>query len=940
AYMDKVDGKAYVLKLRNNRWVAAASVDVDGESLTIGDVSSTELLAKNQSDTLVNKNTSMALAISTNDQPHLAYVASDGSIKLHKLILDEEGNGSRWQDLPSIITGGKPQYLRFELTAEGTPYILYGIANTKFADLTLVKLVANTWVVQGDRLVTKAKVKTNFVEASFDLSPTGIPYLAFDNDTFGLDIDKIYVQKLDATENGDVWTTVGSRKLTSTTEGVGNVRSVEIAVSPDGVPYLLTGSHLQHLYLSVTKFTGADNENDDWEFVGKAINFPFQTVEGQAIMPDTKIKIDSKGMPYVIYQDSNSSPRRVRVLRLEQLLIDNELQGVWQEMNITLESLTSTGKTTNLLHRYNDVLFDSHDRAYIIYQDVGGNSKSRVLRAAVENNTEVMTFSVLEGERDGGKFDIEMPGEGNIFDNVTLTLSGRDKDAFDLTALQQGKLTLTSDAYFEIPSYSFDVQATSNLDESSEEIPVQVFFQPSTDLGVIAARPFSYSVFNCATPCVVDANEGEGIFFEAIKSKIDHFELSGDLPEGIIFNLELGNGTPPDGEESVKEGFTGIVSFNAAKGLPDSLVTVYPITITAIPVEGALDANGVLAQPTAIDLVINVTNVAMDIEVADYSDTLRENTEYSNTPISAIAFSHFSFENIPVWAQENGLTGEITGTPNYTQAGTYDGKVIAHGFDGELVEYPFIINVDNVLLALETDQELIIHNENQSFIFTPAAIAAHHFTIKNKPDWAIFDDILGVVTGKPSFSDQGEYNFMVTAYGFDNEIPLSTTLHITVEQMNAPPTIEFIPSLETIAGEPVTIDVMKYVSDVDSEEYGDKTTFIIESGRYQCDGLAAFEQEGVAVITCDGFGVLEQVANGFIYTPSLEDKPQVTISFQVTDDNSDESGPGLSTGTFGIDVKFLENKSFEQSSSAGSLGSSLLAFFSVLFGMRSFLRKA
>ena len=950
AYMDKVDGRAYVLKLVNNRWVAAASTDVDTDALTIGEVSTTELLAKDQSDTLVNKNTSMALAISANDEPHLAYVASDGSIKVHKLILDEDGNGTSWQALPAITTIGKPQYLRFELTAEGTPYILYGIANTKFADLTLVKLVEGVWVVQGDRPVTKVKVKTNFVEAGFDLSPTGTPYLAFDNDTFGLDIDKIYVQKLEKVGENLIWTTVGSRKLT-TNEGVGNVRSVEMTVAPDGVPYLLTGSHLEHLYLSVTKFTGADNENDDWEFIGKAINFPFQTAETKSIMPDTKIKIDSKGTPYVIYQDINSSPRRVRVLRLEELLVDNELTNVWQEMNITLESLTSTGKTTNLPHRYNDVLFDSNDRPYVIYQDVGGNSKSRVLRAGVENNTEAMTFSVLEGFRDAGKFDVEIPGEGNVFDDVTLTLSGRDKDAFDLTELQQGKLKLTSDADFETPSYSFNVKATNELDESTEEIPVKVFFQPSTDLDVIAARPFSYSVFNCETPCIVDANEGEEIFFEAIKSKIDHFELSGDLPEGISFNLELGDGTEtPEGEEPVKEGFSGIVSFNADIIFDDSLPTAYPITITAIPVEGALDGNKLPAQPTSIELVINVNNVAMDIDVADYDGTLPENTEYSNAPTSAIAFSHFSFEGVPSWLQEDGLTGELTGTPNYTEAGTYDGKVTAHGFDDELVEYPFSIVVEQVDLALDDlpEQEPLTHDENEAFSFIPAATAAHHFTIANKPEWAVFDDNFGDVTGKPSFTDEGEYSFTITAYGYDDEKPLSTTLSVTVEHVNAPPTIEFIPSIETIAGEPVTIDVMSYVSDVDSEEYGDKVSFKIESGRYQCDGLGEFEQgDDPSIITCDGFGVLEQVANGFIYTPSLEDKDQVTITFQVTDDNSDDvsddsddSGPAVSTGTFGINVKFLENKSFEQSSSAGSFGGSLLALFSMLFGMRSFKRKA
>lgn len=946
AYMDKNDGLAYVLKLVNNRWVAAATTDVDSDVATVGEVSTTELLAKDQSDTLVNKNTSMALAISASDEPHLAFVASDGSVKVHKLNLDEEGSGTSWQALPSITTNGKPQYLRFELTTDGTPYILYGIANTKFADLTLVKLVADTWVVQGDREVTTVKVKTNFVEAGFDLSPSDTPYLAFDNDTFGLELDEIYVQKLEKVGENLIWTTVGSRKL-KTNEGVGNVRSVEMTVAPDGVPYLLTGSHLEGLYLSVMKFTGADNENDDWEFVGREINEPFRTAETTSIMPDIKIQIDSKGMPYVIYQDINSSPRRVRVLRLEQLLVDNELTNVWQEMNITLESLTSSGKTTNLPHRYNDVLFDSNDRAYIIYQDVGGNSKSRVLRAGVENNTEAMTFSVLENETDAGKFDLEMPGEGNIFDDVSLTLSGRDKDAFDSTELQQGKLVLIKKADFEIPSYSFNVKATNKSGESTEEIPVQVFFEPSTNLEVIAKRPFAYGVFNCATPCIVGANEGEEIFFEAIKSKVDYFELSGDLPEGITFNLELGDGTTPEGEEPIKEGFSGLVSFNAATDLPESPLTSYPITITAIPVEGSKYANGDLAVPTSIELVINVNNVAMDIDVAEYNSTLPENLEYSNAPISAIAFSHFSFENVPVWAQEDGLTGELTGTPNYTEAGTYDGKVTAHGFDGELVDYPFSIVVEQVDLVLDDlpEQEPLTHDENQAFSFIPAATAAHHFTIENKPEWAVFDDNFGDVKGKPSFTDEGEYSFTVTAYGYDNEKPLSTTLNVTVEHVNAPPAIAFIPSLETIAGEPVTIDVMAYVSDVDSEEYGDKVSFVIESGRYQCDGLGEFEQgEDPVIITCDGFGLLEQVANGFIYTPSLEDKDQVTITFQVTDDNTDnESGEpdlAVSTGTFGINVKFLENKSFEQSSSAGSFGGSLLALFSVLFGMRSFSRKA
>ena len=146
------------------------------------------------------------------------------------------------------------------------------------------------------------------------------------------------------------------------------------------------------------------------------------------------------------------------------------------------------------------------------------------------------------------------------------------------------------------------------------------------------------------------------------------------------------------------------------------------------------------------------------------------------------------------------------------------------GFDGELVDYPFTITVEHVPLNLVPvfiddvfqdvylskavdDKDILDTNnvnenldisianitsvaENKKYEFTPKGEAGKSFSIEGIPSWAVFDPEIGLVSGTPSYTDEGDYSFTITGYGFNGEEPESVTVDLTVEHTNAPPTIK------------------------------------------------------------------------------------------------------------------------------------------------------
>ncbi len=995
AYLSDVDDKAYVMKLVDNVWVSANPANVTGE------VSTVELLAKDQTNTTIKKNISLALAMGTNNEPHLAYIDVSGAVVIEKLAFDENGIATSWQQVAKT-DGVAAQFLRFKLDSNNNPYVLYGAGGGATANVTLVKydIAGSAWSTVGDRAITSVKSKGSVAQASFALNSADVPYLAFNNGTLGLDTNKVYVQKLVA----DTWTTVGSRTL-ATNSGVGlSLRALDFIVSKNDVPYVLAESHATRL--SVAKFTSESNE-DDWQVIGgHQINVPFQTSDFTSIPADIKINVDAQGTPYIVYQDINSRDalpkNRIRVLRLESLLIDGELTDVWQQMDIGDDIIVPTNSYT---HRYNDVVFDSYNRPYVTYQDVGGSSKSKVLRADVDNNTsDEMVFTLDEKsaatkyQGGVGRFDIETDSAVTLelvdYDDIqddlkTASLFEIDSvtHALTLKFIDDGRYSNGEDdikandgindnvGYFGVPSYRFKVKAT-NASGVSGELPVRVEFQEVEEFK--DSRPFEFKVFpTCPdTGCAININENEVIPFEAIKSKIDHFEVTGTLPDGItgfdasgfITEIEV------EGEVEIQPGKVSYISGGTAQA--DNEVTNYPLTLTAFPDDSAAGSD-----PISLDIVVTVSDVEMNVvfngqidpenpelEVPPltpaqaYSTTLNEKAEYSVIPDTAIALRTFTIENKPEWMQPfDESTGELIGTPNYEQSGEYSGMITGHGFDGEMVDYPFTITVEHVPLNLvpvfiddvfqdeylstatnEQDDDstnnvnenldISIANittvaEDEKYSFTPVNKAAKSFSIENIPSWAVFEPETGEVSGTPSYTDEGEYSFTITGYGFNDEEPESISVDLTVEHANAPPTIEHIENFTTEENKAITINLMTYVPALDVD--GDTVFLVPDSVQIVAD------KDGEL-----GIGELTQTQNGFIYTPATGDKSLVIFEFAVSDANGaiyyvkNKDLPRV-----GINVQAYENQSIEQTSTGGSFGGALLAFFGLIFGARLSKRK-
>ncbi|WP_019026047.1 putative Ig domain-containing protein [Colwellia piezophila] len=997
AYISDDDDKAYVMKLVDNVWVSANPEN------TTGAVSTVELLAKkDEKNATIVKNSSLALAMGTNNEPHLAYVDENGAVVIEKLAIDENGMATSWQQVAKT-DGVSAQFLRFKLDSNNNPYVLYGAGGGSTANVTLVKydIAGSTWSTIGDRAITSVKSKGSVAQASFALNSADVPYLAFNNGTLGLDNNKVYVQKL----VDDIWTTVGTRTSLATNSGVGqSIRALEFTVSKDDVPYVLAESFATRL--SVAKFT-SDNNEDDWQVIGgQKINVPFQTGGFSSIPADIKINVDAQGTPYIVYQDINSRDalpkNRIRVLRLESLLIDGELTDVWQQMDIGDDIIVPTNSYS---HRYNDVVFDSYNRAYVTYQDVGGSSKTKVLRADVENNTnDEMLFTLDERSADTkylgglGRFDVETDSPVTLelvdYDDIQDDLKTADLFEIDpvthelrLKFIDDGRYSNGEDdiqandgindnvGYFGVPSYRFKVKAT-NASGVSGELPVRVEFQEVEEFK--DSRPFEFKVFpTCPdTGCAININENEVIPFEAIKSKIDHFEVTGTLPDGVTGFDASGfiTETEVDGEVQIQQGKVSYIS--GGTGQAENEVTNYPLTLTAYPNDSAAGSD-----PISLDIVITVSDIEMnvvfngeidaenpEVEVPPltpaqaYSTILNEKVAYSVIPDTAIALRTFTIENKPEWMQPfDESTGELTGTPSYEQSGEYSGMITGHGFDGELVDYPFTITVEHVPLNLvpvfvndvfqdaylstETNEQddpnthnvnenldISIANittvaEDKKYEFTPKGEAGKSFSIEGIPSWAVFDPDIGLVSGTPSYTDEGNYSFTITGYGFNGEAPESVTVDLTVEHTNAPPTIEHIENFTTEENKAISINLMAYVPAVDVD--GDTVFLVPDSVQIVAD------KDGEL-----GIGELTQTQNGFIYTPATGDRSLVIFEFAVSDTNGEiYYVKNKDLPRVGINVQAYENQSIEQTSTGGSFGGALLAFFGLIFGARLSKRK-
>jgi hypothetical protein len=123
----------------------------------------------------------------------------------------------------------------------------------------------------------------------------------------------------------------------------------------------------------------------------------------------------------------------------------------------------------------------------------------------------------------------------------------------------------------------------------------------------------------------------------------------------------------------------------------------------------------------------------------------------------------FSISGKPQWANFDGNTGRLSGTPQAGDAATYDGITITVS-DGDLSSSigPFSITVktnNGAPTISGTAPRIVAVGERYAFrprVSDPDS-TVFRFEIAGKPSWASFDVLTGSLTGTPDSGDIGTY---------------------------------------------------------------------------------------------------------------------------------------------------------------------------------------
>jgi hypothetical protein len=181
-------------------------------------------------------------------------------------------------------------------------------------------------------------------------------------------------------------------------------------------------------------------------------------------------------------------------------------------------------------------------------------------------------------------------------------------------------------------------------------------------------------------------------------------------------------------------------------------------------------------------------------------------SQYSFTPLASDPQGlplTFSIANAPTWATFNTSTGQLSGTPHSSAAGTWGNILISVSDGNASASLPaFSIQVQ----APAVDVPSISGNPpthivaGNAYSFTPTASdpdgAALTFSVSNLPSWASFNASSGQLSGTPTDASAGTYSDIVVSVSNGTASASLAAFSIQVETPTVPPPV--------ISGSPAT----------------------------------------------------------------------------------------------------------------------------------------
>ena len=259
-------------------------------------------------------------------------------------------------------------------------------------------------------------------------------------------------------------------------------------------------------------------------------------------------------------------------------------------------------------------------------------------------------------------------------------------------------------------------------------------------------------------------------------------------------------------------------------------------TLIGVPTNDDVATNsGIVISVT--DGVLSASLSAFSITVVNTNDaplisgspamSVNEDASYSFTPTASDVDTSdslsFSIVNKPSWATFSTVNGMLSGTPSNADVGSTSGIVISVS-DGTVSTSlsAFSITVVNTNDApVISGSPATSVNEDASYSFTPTASDVDttdslSFSIVNKPSWAIFSTVNGMLSGTPSNSDVGSTSGIVISVSDGTVLTSLNAFSITVVNTNDAPLISGSPAMSV--NEDASYSFTPTASDVDTTD--------------------------------------------------------------------------------------------------------------------------
>jgi hypothetical protein len=171
----------------------------------------------------------------------------------------------------------------------------------------------------------------------------------------------------------------------------------------------------------------------------------------------------------------------------------------------------------------------------------------------------------------------------------------------------------------------------------------------------------------------------------------------------------------------------------------------------------------------------------------------------------------FSIQNRPAWAAFSSATGQLSGTPSATHAGSYSNVIISVS-DGKatvaLAPFTVTVTAPNAAPVISGSPATSV-NAGSAYSFRPSASDANGdaltFAIANRPTWASFNTATGQLSGTPAAVSVGTYSNIVVSVSDGKASATLPAFAITVADVSVgAATLSWIPPTTNTDGSTLT----------------------------------------------------------------------------------------------------------------------------------------